>query len=114
MTTPVGLFRQRIVGEKVTAVSADESGVGLSLGRDWRVTIWSRSVIVSSDPTIITPATTNLLQRTLLAFLGNEVEETLSFSGGLSLVVYLEDRPDEQPEAMLLQGPNTLIVVWND
>ena len=107
-------FRKDIVGQRVTDAALDSDGVRVVFSTDWCVVIWSSAQFTVRGKLTPLSEISAIVGTKLISFDGSDTHEFLRFSGDLEVAVDLNDRADTQPEAMMLNGPNTLIVAWND
>jgi hypothetical protein len=107
-------FRQRMSGLAVIDVLSDSDGLGISFEDDWHLTVWSGFRLRMAKQEIDLSHVDELIGSCLTLFEAQETIELLQFSQGLEIIVGLDDRDPSHPEAMMLRGPNSLIVVWNE
>jgi hypothetical protein len=108
-------WRTRIVGADVLRVEYGTDGLGLYFEGGWRVGIYGAARLLADHVPVELERVPELAGRALTQFAGNAAEERLGFSGEpeFELVVTLDLDQCAGPEAMVLYGPDDLIVVWN-
>lgn len=107
-------FRAEIVSKDVTDILFDEDGLGISLANGWNISAWSAVTLYLHGEKIDLCRISELIGASLMEFIGDDARERLVFSNGFEVIVELDARKSSQPEAMMVQGPENLIVVWND
>ncbi len=107
-------FRDSLMGMVVVAATMDSEGIGIELKGGWNLAIWCQVLARRDNRAIASFLATDLIGLHLESFLAHDGIEVLVFSDGLELSINLYARSSEQPEAMMLSGPENLIVVWND
>ena len=107
-------FRSKIIGKVVTDVVLDEDGLGIALSEGWSINLWSAITLYEHGNKSDLRRISGLVGAPLVQFVGDHVHERLVFSNDFELVVDLKARKPAQPEAMMVRGPEKLIVVWND
>lgn len=105
-------FRQELVGKVVTATERDAEGIGLTLGGEWSLSIWCGVTLIRAEKAVDLASLHDVEGQTLVSFVAEADTEQLSFSDGTALVI----RPSARStaEAMMLRGPGSQIVVWNE
>ena len=107
-------FRELLVGETVTAVEIDSEGLGIALTKDWSLSIWSDVLLTRFGEASDVSHTSLLVGHKVEGFKSSPDRETLILSSGFALAVELSKRSPDQVKAMMLRGPEQLIVVWNE
>lgn len=108
------LFRTAILGQPVVDVERDEDGLGIRLAEGWDISVWSACSLHEQGVEIDLQRVSEIIGASLVEFVREYNHERLVFSQGHEVIVDLDARSPSQPEAMMVQGPNSLIVVWND
>jgi hypothetical protein len=106
-----------MIGARVLLALRDSEGVGLSFDGDWHLSIGGHVRVMADGMTVDQSGIDGSLEgRALVEFVGDSSVEHLVFSGEprFELVVSLDLAKCRGPEAMMLRGPNDLIVVWNE
>ena len=107
-------FREPMIGEAVTAAEIDNEGLSITFTNNWSLSIWCDISLVHAGQAIDVARVTELVGRKIESFRQDSERETLTFSSGFDIVVDLSKRGPDQVEAMMLRGPDKLIVVWNE
>ena len=108
------LFRTAILGQVVVDVVRDEDGLGIRLAAGWDISVWSACSLHARGEEIDLRRVSEIIGASLVEFVRDRNHERLVFSRGHEVIVDLDARSASQPEAMMVRGPNSLIVVWND
>lgn len=108
------IFRIAIIGKEVSDILLDEDGLGISLAEGWNISVWSAILLYWRGEKIELRRITELIGASLIEFVGSAARERLVFSNGFEVVIELDARKSSQPEAMMVRGPENLIIVWND
>jgi hypothetical protein len=109
--TPPPEFRYAMVGQKVVSIERDREGLGVQLTNGWNIGIWAEFQLrkaSSGEPVSLESMEGAVLQH----FVGDCDVEILSFDTDLELRIDLRSNQDSPAEAMILNGPNRLTVVW--
>lgn len=104
-----------LIARRVLRVARDSEGIGLGFEGDFELAIWGPARLSAEGQALGLERIDSLLGRVLMEFVGDEREERLIFAGHpqLDLVVIVDIAQCTGPEAMMLRGPNNLMVVWN-
>ncbi|WP_395943074.1 hypothetical protein [Brevundimonas sp.] len=100
-----GNQRHLVIGKTVKVASIQNDELHLGLGDDWHI-------VVLNPFSLISESADTLVGAALLTFEERGTTEFLAFDNGIIVTVDMRDDAYREPEAMLLTGPET-IVVWN-
>lgn len=103
-----------MLGLSVVDVDHDETGIGIALTQGWSISIWCKATFFLNGEIADASRIDALRGRVLLDFKSENVNEKLIFSDDAIINAFPKMRDATQAEAMMLRGPNSLIVVWND
>lgn len=105
------MFRFDLVGRRVVSAQFDDGGLGIGFGNEWSIAIFAKSTIHCGDE-LVNDAR-QIEGATLTQFIGDSATEMLSFDNGCEIIIDLQSSTDPSGEAMIVYGPDNLIVVWN-
>jgi len=96
-------------------VLSNSESIGLSFEGDFHLVIWGPARLSAEGQPLGLESIDSLRGRVLMEFVGNEREERMTFAGHpqFDLLVTVDVAECTGPEAMMLRGPDDLIVVWN-
>jgi hypothetical protein len=113
---PVPVWQStRLIGRRVLRAVRGSESIGMSFEGDFHLVIWGPARLIAEGKPLGLERIDALLGRVLMEFVGDEREERMTFAGHpqFDLVVTVDVAQCTGPEAMMLTGPDHLIVVWN-